>query len=117
MAEEKQKRKFGGPQPGSGRPSKAQEFGLAALMDEAWPHEKRVEAIKHLALLVTTAKQERVQVAAAELLLDRVYGKPKAVDIALDFDLSADIDKMTPDELDRYRLKIQRYALAKGIQL
>jgi hypothetical protein len=50
-------------------------------------------------------------------LLKYAYGTPKPIDVACPVDLNADIDKMTPEEREIHALKLQQYALAKGIQL
>jgi hypothetical protein len=109
--------RIGRGKPGPGRPSRAQEFGLSELLNEAWPRAERIKALKEIATLVTTARAEKVRVLAAELLLKYAYGTPKPIDVACPVDLNADIDKMTPEEREIHALKLQQYALAKGIQL
>lgn len=74
---EQPKRKFGGKQPGAGRKSRAVEFGLAELMNEAWPVEKRKEAIEHIASLILTARSDKTKVEAFNSLMAYCYGKPK----------------------------------------
>lgn len=112
---EQPKRKFGGRQPGAGRKSKAAEFGLAELMDEAWPHNKRLETLQHIAQLTTTARSDKIKVEAAELLLKYAYGTPKAIDVTVDFDLNADIDAMSEAQREIYKLKLQQYLAKRGI--
>lgn len=55
-----------------GRPSKAQEAGLASLLDMAWPKERR------LALLTKLAEQaEGGNLEATKLLMAYTFGKPR----------------------------------------
>jgi hypothetical protein len=126
MAEEKPKRKFGGAQIGAGAKSKAELFGLADLMFKAWPQETREKNIAHIASLISDDTVEgkygpffridpKVQVMAAELLLKYAYGTPKAIDVVVDFDLNAEIDAMTPEEREIYKLKLQQYLARKGL--
>jgi hypothetical protein len=128
MPEDRPKQKFGGKQPGAGRPSKAQEFGLADLMLRAWPDDVREKNITHIASLISPDTVEgkygpfmkvdpKVQVAALELLLKYGYGTPKAIDVTVDFDLNADIDGMTPEQREVHKLKILAYIARKGIQI
>lgn len=111
-----------------GRKSKASEFGLADLMLHAWPEEKRIENIKHIASYIGNEEtligkfgpmlkiDPRVQVEALKLLMSYGYGTPKAIDVTVDFDLNADVEKMTADEREIYKLKLQQYLAKKGIQ-
>lgn len=108
--------KHGGWRPNSGRKSKAAEFGLAALMEEAWPLEKRKEAIKHLADVIMTTQNGKTKVDAIELLLKYSYGIPGKIDPLLDIDLDADIESMTPEQREVYRLRLMQYLARKGIQ-
>ena len=62
----------GGPQPGSGRKSKAEEAGLNALIDSAWPDEEKLKTFK---ILVSFANAGNT--AAAQLLLAYRFGKPR----------------------------------------
>jgi hypothetical protein len=111
-----------------GRKSKASEFGLADLMLHAWPEEKRRENIAHIAGYIGNTEMiagkfgpmhlidPRVQVSALELLLKYGYGTPRAIDVTVDFDLNADVEKMTDAEREIYKLKLQQYMAKKGIQ-
>jgi len=64
-------KKNGGARPGAGRKSKAEEFGLAALLDKAWTKADRIEVIE------TLHKQAKDgNTSAASLLLAYAYGKP-----------------------------------------
>ena len=117
MDNEKDKTRIGKGKPGPGRPSRAAEFGLAELMNEAWPRDKRIEALQHIAELVTTARTEKTRVEATELLLKYSYGTPKPIDVTVDFDLNADIDGMTPEQREVHKLKILAYIARKGIQI
>lgn len=68
----------GGKRNGAGRKSKAEEFGLAALLDECWTTDDRRAVIKKL----NTLAQEGV-LGAAELLMAYAYGRPRqTVDVA-----------------------------------
>jgi hypothetical protein len=128
MSEDKPKRKWGGPQPGAGRPTKAEEFGLHSLMLRAWPENERENNIRHIASFIGNMEtyegkfgpipkiDPKVQVSALELLLKYGYGTPKAIDVTVDFDLSADIESMTIEGREIYKLKLQQYLARKGIQ-
>lgn len=118
----------GGKREGAGTKSKAELFGLADLMLRAWPDDVREKNITHIASLISDKVVEgkygpffsvdpKVQVSALELLLKYGYGTPKAIDVQCTVDLNADIEAMTPDEREIYKLKLQQYALAKGITL
>lgn len=61
----------GGARPGSGRKSRAEEMGLAALLDKCWTLEDREICIKQLSI---QAKQGNEK--AVSLLLAYTYGKP-----------------------------------------
>ncbi len=61
----------GGRRPGAGRKSKAEEMGLAALLDNCWPVSDRKHVIRTLHL---AAKNGNARAAA--LLLAYTYGKP-----------------------------------------
>jgi len=63
--------RHGGARAGAGRKSKAEELGIAALWDKAWPLTARIEVVK---ALHKQAKQGNVQASA--LLLAYGYGKP-----------------------------------------
>lgn len=63
--------KNGGKRPGAGRKSKAEEFGLAALLDECWTRAERKEVIRTLYLAAKKGNER-----AAALLLAYAYGKP-----------------------------------------
>lgn len=61
----------GGRRPNSGRKSKAEEFGLAALLDKVWPEADRENVIKVLHRAAMKGNDR-----AAALLLSYAYGKP-----------------------------------------
>lgn len=61
----------GGKKGRSGRKTKAEEFGLAALLDKAWSKSDRIEVIQ---TLHSQAKDGNT--SAASLLLAYAYGKP-----------------------------------------
>jgi hypothetical protein len=64
--------KYGGPRPGSGRKSKAEELGLTGLLDEAFPHADRVELWRKLVTLALGG-----DLRAIELLAAYTWGKPR----------------------------------------
>jgi len=64
----------GGARPGAGRKPKAQDLELHALLNDAWPLEKRRAAIENLA--ETAQGFSKSSVAAAQLLLSYAYGRP-----------------------------------------
>jgi hypothetical protein len=67
----------GGKKGASGRKSKAEEFGLAKLLNECWTLAERKACIKKLA---ASAKDGDLE--ATKLLLSYAYGKPpQSVDI------------------------------------
>ena len=116
---------------GPGRPTRAQELGLAKMIDKAWPVAEQQRAITHIASLindkvtvkinpktgeeeVSLAVQPKDQINALALLMAYKFGKPlpmKDSDLAPpdDLDLSADIASMTEDERSIYRLRIEQY--------
>jgi hypothetical protein len=109
-----------------GRKSKAEEFGLADLMLHSWPVEKRQQNIEHVASLITDDTvmgkfgpffkvDPKVQVSALELLLKYAYGTPKPIDVTCDVDLNAEVETMTPEEREIYKLKLQQYLAKRGI--
>jgi hypothetical protein len=128
MSEDKPKRKWGGPQPGAGRPTKAEEFGLHSLMLRAWPESERENNIRHIASFIGNMEtyegkfgpipkiDPKVQVSALELLLKYGYGTPKAIDVTMDFDPDADLEKMTDEELRLYEIKVNQYLAKRGIK-
>ena len=65
---------FGGVIPGSGRKSKAEELGIARLLEDCWTIEQRKEVISSLHLLALSGGKSAV--SAATLLLSYAYGKP-----------------------------------------
>lgn len=65
----------GGARPGAGRKPNALKADHAALFDAAWPLERRKAAVERLALIAETGDDETA-LKAAEILLNRVYGKP-----------------------------------------
>lgn len=66
----------GGKKGRSGRKSKAEEMGLAPLLNEAFPIEDRKAVIENLRR-IATGHDDKVAVSAANLLLAYTYGKPK----------------------------------------
>lgn len=62
----------GGKRNGAGRKSKAEEFGLAALLDECWTVDQRKAVIKALHEQAADGV-----LGAAELLLAYAYGRPR----------------------------------------
>jgi hypothetical protein len=65
---------FGGAVPGNGRKSKAEEFGLARLLEDCWTYEQRKEVITKLHEYALSGSKSGV--SAASLLLAYAYGKP-----------------------------------------
>lgn len=65
---------FGGAVPGSGRKSKAEELGIARLLEDCWTQDQRKEVIGKLHDLAVSGGKPAV--AAATLLLAYAYGKP-----------------------------------------
>jgi hypothetical protein len=64
----------------SGRKSKAEEMGLAALLDECWTVEQRKKCIKQLAKNAEAGDMDSIK-----LLLSYTFGKPKeSVDLTGD---------------------------------
>lgn len=97
---------FGGAIPGSGRKTKAEEFGLARLLDECWTTEQRKEVITKLHEYAISG--EKSAVSAATLLLAYAYGKPKEhvrVDVV-------DFKKLAAETLaelqDEYKLPLEQ---------
>lgn len=69
------RKKNGGSRPNSGRKSKAEELGLAKLIDSRLPPDKWGKVIDNLYELATGDNPKAV-VGAASLLLAYKYGKP-----------------------------------------
>lgn len=65
------KKKSGGKRPNSGRKSKAEEMGLAALLDQCWTLTDRRKCIERLAQQASAGEME-----ATKLLMAYTYGKP-----------------------------------------
>ena len=65
----------GGKRAGSGRKSKAETMGILAVLDKAWPLERRIAWFKTLAKLAETSPDERIRIDAGKVLADRYYGK------------------------------------------
>jgi hypothetical protein len=61
----------GGKRPGAGRKSKAEEMGLAALLDKCWTQADREKCIRELARLASAGEMEPIK-----LLMAYAYGKP-----------------------------------------
>ena len=64
----------GGARPGAGRKPKAQDLELHALLNDAWPLEKRRAVIE--SLVETAEGISKSSVSAAQLLLAYAYGRP-----------------------------------------
>ncbi len=75
MSERRPPKPKGGARPGAGRKPNAAKAEHAALFDAAWPLDRRIKAVARLADMVETAESD-VALKAAEILLNRVYGKP-----------------------------------------
>lgn len=65
-------KKNGGKRTGSGRKSKAEEMGLAALLDKCWTKADREACIKTLAKDAKAGDKE-----AVKILMAYTFGKPK----------------------------------------
>lgn len=65
----------GGKRPNSGRKSKAEELGLAALIKASWPEEEQRKAIKKLAQDCNDS-EFHVRHESRKLLLAYTFGKP-----------------------------------------
>lgn len=65
--------RHGGPRPNSGRKSKAEEMGLAALLDKCWTKAEREKCIQMLAKKALAGEME-----AVKLLMSYTFGTPKA---------------------------------------
>jgi hypothetical protein len=71
------KGKSGGVRPNSGRKSRAEEMGLAALLDKCWSVADREACIRSLA-----KQASQGDIDAVKLLLSYAFGKPKeSVDV------------------------------------
>lgn len=64
----------GGKRANSGRKSKAEEFGLAALLDKVWTDTNRAKVIRNLHRFAVSKTPQAV--SAASLLFAYAYGKP-----------------------------------------
>lgn len=62
----------GGARPGAGRTSKAAMMGLKELLDEAWPRDQRVQALKKQAAAANSGDLD-----ALKHLMSYTFGKPK----------------------------------------
>lgn len=115
---------------GPGRPTRAQELGLAQMINKAWPVAEQQRAITHIASLIndkvaikigkdgeeiiSLAVPPKDQINALALLMAYKFGKPlpmKNSDLAPpdDLDLTADIASMSADEREVYRLRLEQY--------
>ena len=65
----------GGPRPNSGRKSKAEELGLTAMLDKAWPESSRIKFFSELAKLAENPRTMQ-GMEAGKLLSAYTYGKP-----------------------------------------
>lgn len=107
----------GGPRPNSGRKSKAEEFGLARLLDECWTFAQRKLVIQKLHEYALAGGKPAV--SAASLLLAYAYGKPTeriqhSIQIA---EANKEYQKLREEfpDLDELQLK-EWFAALKGIQ-
>lgn len=111
----------GGRRENAGRKSKAEEFGLSELLNTAWPKEKQIEALQHIASFISreiVIKRDPVsgrenisfaiapkdQLAALRLLLEYGYGKPAQVQVVEHsgrVDIGKAVSDMTDEELRR----------------
>lgn len=66
---------MGGKKGRSGRKSKAEEMGLAPLLNSAFPPADRKKVIENLRR-IATGQDDKAAVSAANLLLAYAYGKP-----------------------------------------
>lgn len=66
----------GGVRPGSGRKSKAEELGLAELLNDAWPPDKQRACIRKLAQ-DAVSPMAAVRHPARLMLFSYAFGKPK----------------------------------------
>lgn len=66
----------GGPRPNSGRKSKAEELGLQAMLDKAWPESSRLKFFSELAKMAENPRTAQ-GLEAGKLLSAYTYGKPK----------------------------------------
>ena len=66
----------GGPRPNSGRKSKAEELGLASMLNKAWPESSRLKFFKELAKLAENPRTAQ-GMEAGKLLAAYTYGKPR----------------------------------------
>lgn len=64
--------KRGGARPGAGRKSKAEEMGLAALLDECWTLEDRKACVRSLAVKAKAGDEH-----AINTLFAYTWGRPK----------------------------------------
>jgi len=105
MANEKKKRTHSGNWvPGPGRPTKAQEFGLNALIDRAWPPEEQEKAIQRMAWLIHNADKDATKVAAFRALMEYKFGKPAQrmeIEHSGAVEVAGDVSKLSDEELQR----------------
>lgn len=67
--------KNGGKRPGAGRKSKAEELGLAALLENSFTLKDREAVIVNLSR-IAKGSDDKAAVSASSLLLAYTYGKP-----------------------------------------
>lgn len=65
----------GGKREGSGRKSKAETMGILAVLDKAWPLERRIAWFATLAAMAEHSPDEKIRIDAGKVLADRYYGK------------------------------------------
>lgn len=65
----------GGKKGRSGRKAKSVEGGLLAVLDIAWPMEKRIAWFRSLVDLSENSQDEKIRLSAGQELTNRYYGK------------------------------------------
>jgi hypothetical protein len=70
------RKKNGGRRPNSGRKSKAEEEGLAHLLNKCWPLEAREACVRALAIAAADPTAE-THIESIKILMPYTYGKPK----------------------------------------
>lgn len=110
MSEPTKTENRGGARPGAGRKPNALKEQHVSIFDTAWPLERRIAAIQRIANIVELSDDDEIALKAAELLFNRVYGKPterKEISgenggpIALaPVDYRAGLDALRPDDAD-----------------
>lgn len=65
----------GGKRPGAGRKAKADEEGIAALLDKAFPQSEREAVVENL-IAIAKGDDLKAAVSASSLLFNYTFGKP-----------------------------------------